>query len=243
MIRFIICDDNEQASDKISKTITKSMINYPYEYEVSKFTCFNSNLNKIINTPGEKKIYILDIELPKISGLEIASKIRKKDWKSIIIFVTAHPECKNDIFYSRLLALDFISKYHLYEKRLEETINVAVNSLSDTKTLVFHNRSTTYQIPYEDIIYIEKLNGQRKCLIATRNGTSFTIRENISTLYDNLENNFYRCHKSCIVNIKEIKKVDYNEGLITFKNDLKTNLLSERMKKGLKEYIKSHQNI
>ena len=43
------------------------------------------------------KIYILDIELPIVSGLEIASEVREMDDDSIIIFVTAHPECKNDI--------------------------------------------------------------------------------------------------------------------------------------------------
>ena len=34
-----------------------------------------------------------------VGGLEIASEIREIDDKSYIIFVTSHPECKNDIFF------------------------------------------------------------------------------------------------------------------------------------------------
>ena len=47
---------------------------------------------------------------------------------------------------------------------------------------------------------------------------------------------FYRSHKSCIVNTKQIYKVDYAENLITFYNNAQTDLLSVRNKRGLKEY-------
>ena len=240
MIRFIICDDNEEAVNKASIAINKSMMNYSYEYRIDKFNSYNNELNKIINSSKDQKIYILDIELPKISGLEIASKIRKTDWKSTIIFVTAHPECKNDIFYSRLLALDFISKYKFYEERLKETIDVAIDTLGSGKVLIFEYHHTTYRIPYEDILYVEKMNSQRKCLIATKTGGTFTVKANIGDIYQTLGKGFYQSHKSCIVNIHEIKMVDYSNNIITFKNDETTDLLSNRMKRGLKEYITNY---
>ena len=57
-----------------------------------------------------QKIYLLDVELPVVGGLEIASRIREQDDKSYIVFITAHPECKNDIFFSRLEAIDYVEK-------------------------------------------------------------------------------------------------------------------------------------
>ncbi len=240
MIRFIICDDNKEACENAKMAITKCIINHPYEYEIDKFRSFNSDLNKIINNQEDQKIYILDIELQKVSGLEIATKIRKVDWKSVIIFVTAHTECKNDIFYSRLLALDFISKCNKYQDRLKETIDYALKYLEKSKILIFSYKHNTYRILHDDILYIEKINGQRKCLIITKDNSIFPIKKNISDFELELGSNFYRTHSSCIVNIKEIKKIDYANGFITFKNNVTINLLSQRMKKGLKEYVENH---
>ena len=88
---------------------------YNFEYKINKFAEYNKELGELIKKKYEQKVYILDIELGDISGLEIASEIRENgDWESMIIFVTAHPECKDDIFFSRLMALDFISKYFNY---------------------------------------------------------------------------------------------------------------------------------
>ena len=100
MLRFIVCEDKKQYQDKISVIINKVMMPYNFEYKISKYTEYNEELSKIIKNENEQKIYILDIELPEISGLEIASEIREEDLDSSIIFLTVHPECQNDIFYS-----------------------------------------------------------------------------------------------------------------------------------------------
>ncbi len=122
MIKFIVCEDNNDALERATQTVTKAMMNYDVEYKVYKFTKYTKELKDLINDDRDTKIYILDIELPSISGLEIASEIRETDDDSTIIFVTAHSDCKNDIFYSRLKAIDFISKYHRYQERLCQTI-------------------------------------------------------------------------------------------------------------------------
>ena len=110
MLKFIVCEDNEEDLTSAVQTITKAMMNYDIEYKILKFYRHNKELEAVINEPFDTKIYLLDIELPVVGGLEIASEIREIDDKSYIIFVTSHPECKNDIFFSRLEAIDYISK-------------------------------------------------------------------------------------------------------------------------------------
>lgn len=92
MIKFIICEDNLDTLERTSQTVTKSMMKYDMEYKVYKFPKYTNELKKLINENGDVKIYILDVELPGISGLEIASEIREDDDDSIIIFATAHPD-------------------------------------------------------------------------------------------------------------------------------------------------------
>jgi len=237
MLRFITCDDNTEALEKSVLAITKIMMPYDIDYKINKFTRYNEELEKIIKAPGEQKIYILDVELPKVSGLEIASEIRENgDWESMIIFVSAHPECKDDIFFSRLLALDFISKYFNYEQRLEETLLKVLEIYNLNNMLTFSFDYVTYRIPINKILYIEKQTSNKKCLIVMESGEQFEVVSTLKKLLTKLNSDFYRSHKSCIVNTRKIYKVDYIDNLITFYNDVQTNLLSARNKKGLKQY-------
>ena len=123
MLRFIVCEDNIEELNTAVQTITKTMMKYDeIEYKIQKFEKYDKKLQEVIKEPFDTKIYMLDVELPIVSGLEIASEIREIDDNSHIVFVTAHPENKNDIFFSRLEAIDFISKGHNYEERIGETI-------------------------------------------------------------------------------------------------------------------------
>ena len=238
MLRFITCDDEKEALEKTVLAIRTIMMPYDYDYKISKFSKYDEELEKIIKTPGEQKIYILDIEMPKVSGLEIASEIRENgDWESMIIFVTAHPECKDDIFYSRLMALDFISKYYNYEKRLEETLTKILDIYNIKNTLIFNYDYITYRVPINKILYIEKITGDKKCLIVTENGEKFEVVSTLKKLMKNLTSEFYQSHKSCVVNTKKIYQVDYLTCTITFYNKMTTKLLSARCKKGIKQYV------
>lgn len=237
MIKFIVCDDNAESLDIATKTITKSMMNYDIEYKIYKFSKYTDKLKEIINDEFDIKIYILDIELPIISGLEIASEIREKDDNSTIIFVTAHSECKNDVFYSRLQAIDFISKYHRYQERLGQTIEHIIRKTYKEKTLDFTYNYVYNRLLYKEINYIEKLPSQNKCLIHLTNKDEKQIGTTIAKLMEELKPIFYQTHKSCIVNLTNIKYIDYAKYTIYFKNGDSTNLLTPSARKDLKNRV------
>lgn len=238
MLRFITCDDNAEALEKTVHSITKIMMPYDFDYKISKFRKYDDDLAELIKSTGEQKVYILDVEMPKVSGLEIASEIRENgDWDSMIIFVSAHPECKDDIFFSRIMALDFISKYFEYEKRLEESLNKVLFIYNKRNVLIFNYDYITYRVPINKILYIEKVTGEKKCIIATENGKKYEVISSLREISKRLTNDFYQTHKSCLVNTSKIFQVDYVENLITFYNEMQTNLLSNRCKKGLRQFI------
>ena len=162
MVRFIICEDNKDFREKIASIVNKVMMPYNYEYKISKFEEYNKDLEDIILIKNERKIYILDIELPEISGLEIASEIREEDRESDIIFITSHPECQNDIFYSRLLALDYINKDRLWADRMENTLIYILKLINKKEVLSFTFNYNSYRLPIDEILYIEKDYKSRK---------------------------------------------------------------------------------
>ena len=240
MVRFIICEDNKEFLMKIHNILTKVMMPYNFEYKISEFTEYNKDVHEIINKEGEQKVYILDIELGEISGLEIASEIRENDLESIILFVTNHIECKNDIFYSRLLALDYIPKDKLWPSRFEETMNYIIKTINKKGVLIYNFNRNSYRIPYDNILYIEKVQDVPKCIIRTENGEEFETSMSIIELSEKLGHSFFQCHKSCIVNIEKIKRINYTENTITFLNNETVYLLSNRKKKELREYVANY---
>lgn len=237
MIKFIICDDNKEALEIANKAVTKAMMDYDIEYKVLKFTKYDEKLKEQIKDEFNTKIYILDIELPIVSGLEIASEVRETDDDSIIIFVTAHPECKNDIFYSRLEAIDYISKYHRYEERVEETIKHIMTKRYRTKTFSYTYGHIHNKLLYKEITYIEKEPLQNRCIIHLINKDEKYITKTIANIKKELAPMFFQTHKSCLINIDNIKYINYAKFTIYFKNGESTNLLTPNARKELRKIV------
>ena len=129
MINFIVCEDNKIILQKNIDIINKTMFNNNIDYRVYKFTDSTNKLQEIINSNIENKIYILDIELESISGIDIARTIRKNDNKSIIIISTSYTEYLPFAIKNKLMLFDFVSKFEDYENNLSNVINNAINSL------------------------------------------------------------------------------------------------------------------
>lgn len=237
MIKFVICEDKIEELELANKYVVKSMMNYDVEYKISKFTRYTKELKKIIEDDTDIKVYILDIELPSVSGLEIASEIREIDDESVIIFVTSHSESKNDIFYSRLGAVDFISKYHRYEERLAETIVYVMDRLYKNKVLTFTYNYVQTRLRYREINYIEKVPSQNKCIIHEVNGGQKSIATSITKLKSKMKPLFFQSHKSCLINISNVSEVDYSKSIIYFKNGETTNLIAPSARKELKKIV------
>ena len=180
MIKFIICEDNQNFLQKIADELNKIMMPLNYDYKLFKFKEYNKELQELMEEPSNEKIYILDVEMPELSGLEIASEIREVDEESTIIFLTSHPECKNDVFYSRLLALDYIHKGKLWNERFDETIKYILKKMSKKKILYFAFQSNSFRIPLEKINYVEKVQSLKKCIIHTTDGKKYPITQNLT---------------------------------------------------------------
>lgn len=238
MINFIICEDNKNVRDLHEVLISKITMPYDFDYTVHSFEKYNNNLKKIINTPSDLKIYILDLELPGKTGLEIAQDIRKVDWDSIIIVLTSHDELELKLFKEKLLIFDFISKFDNYEKRLTDSINLVIKNLNCRSALVFKQDKEIYHIKYDNILYIFRDNTKNKTKIKAID-KEYYVRDTLTNVAKQLDNRFYQTHRACYVNLNNIKCADFKNDIIYFTNDDSIDYLSRNYKKGLKERLRS----
>ena len=235
-MEFVICDDEKLFRSKIHKIIDKIYMNNDEYYHVNEFGGFTSSFSKLISD-GRPKIYILDIEIKDdISGIDIARKIRREDWESIIIFITSHHELGFQALKAQIMLLDFISKYDNCEVNLEMAIKKAISMVNSKKTITFNSDGISYIIHLDDILYIVKDTVDRKCLIKTTYN-EIEVNKTLSYLMDQLDERFYLSHRSCIVNTSRIIKVDWKNSIIEFTTGDVIDLISRDRKKGLKNYV------
>ena len=138
----------------------------------------------------------------------------------------------------RLLALNYIVKNYDYKNDLTETLNDSLKVLGKNDLLIYTFNYVVYRIPIKDIIYIEKAALGKKNYIVTTDGGEYEIAGSMNSLQERLGDRFYRSHKSCLVNLDNIKSINYSENTITFINDEEIDMLSVRCKRGIKPVCK-----
>jgi len=78
-------------------------------------------------------ILLLDINMPKVNGLEVAKKIRQKDKISRIIILTAHLERDKLLFAAELNLTKYLPK-PISRTQLKEALNEAVSQLQEVSS-------------------------------------------------------------------------------------------------------------
>lgn len=225
MLDIIIYSNNITTIKKCKEAVSMALINYEFEYNI-----FVGNDSNIIS--NNKKIYIIDV-LDK-DNKNIPSIIREYDFKSIIILV-------NTINYNmrvnkRLMILDFVLDNDNFIARLREDIDLAIRIIYGSKIFVFRYNHVIYRIPYIEINYIEKEPAVKRCIIHTSN-KEYYIVNSIENIGKELDICFMKTHQSCIINKDNVRGLDVSNNVIFFKNGDYTSLLTNKVKKSLKEYI------
>jgi len=236
MFNFIVYEDEEKFREKYRYVISKFVGDSNLAYQIINISNYTKEESERISKLSGNNIYILDIEVPGKSGLDLAREIRNTgDWKSQIIIVTSHEDLKNFDYQSSMLMLAFITKFYDLERKLYIAINKAYKILTTNEVINFKKDSKIYNIPIDDILYFEKLEEETYAIVFTRD-ESYLTDKTLKSWEIELQDDprFIRTFRNYIVNIYNMRKIDLDKEEIYFENDRKA-LLSRRYKKKLKE--------
>lgn len=200
MINFIVCEDNKVILQKNVDIINKVMFNNNINYRIYPFTTYNEELKKLIKQEKEKTIYILDIELDEISGIDIAKEIRNNDLNSFILISTAHTEYLPYTLKSKLLIYDYVSKFYDYEEKLTHTIMNILSQDPESNKISIKIKGKEYNIRFEDIISIKHDNIKRKTIIKT-NDSIYEVNIPLSSITKSLDNRFIKEKDGSFINV------------------------------------------
>ncbi len=232
MINFIVCDDIVKDREIIKSAISKYMMKNKLEYKTHIFDDYNDDFIKIVQKKLPFKIYILDIETPTRSGIDIARIIRHKDVDSVLIFITGHEELGNIVMKHDFIFLSFINKFDNVEARLTKAIDKALKMFKIKQTIKFKDNGILYSIPVDDILYITRDSIDRKCIIVT-DYSEFRVGKSLNELEKMVSEDFIRTHRACLINKKRVTSFNKAKRIVTFDNGTESDLISTRFDKEL----------
>lgn len=157
-------------------------------------------------------IVFLDIQMNGMDGIETARRLRERQDDIVLIFVTGNREYVFD-------ALDLYAFHYLLkpvdENKFREVLERAAGEVAKKKEkrgLFIKKKNLT--LDQADILYIES-RAKKVEIHTARSKHIIEIYATMEELEGQLGEDFYRCHRSYIVNMAHITEYDNNSITIT----------------------------
>jgi DNA-binding LytR/AlgR family response regulator len=221
MLNIVICEDDNLFRDILREYLEIILKEVTDQFEIIEFNCGEYLIE---NYSDNIDIYFLDIEMGKLTGMDVARKIREKNDKSEIIFTTGLIDYIHDGYEVR--AYRYLLKPIQFEQ-LKEHVNSCIKDIikKNENNLIVQIKGEVHNIKIDDIMFIEVIN--KDIMIHTKKQIY-----NTKTCMKKIEKeltryNFYRCHKGFLVNINQIESIRKN---MIYINDIKIPVSRYRMK-------------
>lgn len=153
----------------------------------------------------------LDIQMDKMNGIELAKRIREKDRKVIIVFVSGIADY---VFEGYIVqAIRYILK-PVEEKNIFDLLDFVIkNQNKEDKYIIINSSGEKKKILHDEIIFIESLGHY---VVFHLEKETIDCKYNISSMLVELNNtDFVKTHRSYIVNLNHIDKINKDSCLMS----------------------------
>ncbi len=211
MLRIAVCDDEMTMVQSNTATLEAVLKELGVTSEITTYTNSRNLLYDITEDDFHYDLLLSDIEMPGISGMELAEKIKSFLPDIRIIFITSHIEYAIDAF--ELSIFRYVPKSDI-EKRLPSAIKDAVSliNLEADKSYTIQVKGRFEKIPFKDILYIER--DGKNAAINTAEGVS-KVRKSLQAVFEELDSEeFIFIDRGYIVNIIHIMQVKNSTAIL-----------------------------
>lgn len=214
VVKIGIVDDEKEAREQLREAIERFGSEYHMEFEVLEF---NSAVSYLSAKSSACDILYLDIDMPRMTGMELAEKIRKTDSEVVIIFCTNLERFALNGY--SVSALGFLVKpvqwysFHMYLDRALKAVQKRADRLGNVETgrIVVKDGPVSRVIDAADIKYVEVR--QHYLLYSTKDKKTGeeTVIKTRGSMQDAVgllsPYGFVRCSSSFLVNLNCITAV------------------------------------
>lgn len=198
MIHIAICDDDSAQLKKTEKLIMEAIAQY--SPEIDRFSDGTELLKAMQNSDYVPDLAVLDIYMPKCSGIEVAKRLNELAPECRIIFLTSYLGYATDVYETRHSY--FILKAELTD-RIEAALAKALAETTENLRLCFREGRTVKIVPASEVLYLER--NLKKTTIALSSGVEHTTPAKAEELLKGVNKGmFVHCHQSYWVNLEKV---------------------------------------
>lgn len=208
-LKIGICDDDADQRNYLAERVRiwaggKRHLIETEQYPGAKEFLFSYEESKDFD------ILLLDIEMPGVGGIELAKRVRSENTAVQIVFITGYYEYFSDGF--DVSALHYLIK-PVDEAKLYPVLDRAVHNLScRQRCVLLATGEADVKVPLTDILYVEAENVYVNVHALLKN---YRVRMSLGKFTEQLDETFFKAHRSYVVSLKHISKITRKEITMT----------------------------
>lgn len=206
MIHICICDDKKDQLENL-EDLTEQYIKFR-DLDASVTGFLHPDELLLACQKQRYHIYILDVLMPMVNGIQVGVEIRRFDPDAVIVFVSITDEYALSSFSAR--PYNYILK-PLKKEEYYQTLDEVIAGLDIVEnSFAIHTAEGIQILRMKSIIYIEKVN--KKVIVHTSFGEkmeSVSIRSSFADYIEPLlkQERFIQPHISYVINMDYVKKI------------------------------------
>lgn len=206
MIRMGICDDKNNDRKKLLEYAGAFAAAHPEHPLKAEAFASPYDLLQAAGDRGGFDLYLLDIIMPHLSGIDLAARIRERGEPAEILFLTTSREYAVEAFGVK--ASGYLLK-PVQQADFDREVLGCIRNLApgENPALLLKTRYGLRRVPIRELVMVESFNHRRVCTLA--DGTTVETPATLSSLYEQLRQYpcFFLPHRAYIINM------DYVNGL------------------------------
>lgn len=226
-MKFLICDDDDLMLKKLSLLIKNSPENKCYSNKIIEITNPTD-----VNIADEYDVAFLDIDMPQMSGIDLARKIHEQWPNTVIIFITNYVQYAPDGY--EVGAFRYLMKNQITEK-LIDYLDLAIKERTKRlRVITIQINGERINVPVSNILYMESSARIITMHLIENVRPMYQFYGNMSDIAQKFEIlGFLRVHKSYLVNMKYIeifqcKRLEIKGGILIPSSERKYSELKQR---------------
>ncbi len=198
-LTIAICDDNEDQIKELLRLLGEWSADKPFALNIDEYISAESFLFSYPDKPCD--LILLDIEMKRLNGMELAKKLRSDGNMLPIVFITGYSEYMNDGY--EVEALHYLLK-PVDKVKLFAVLDRYIKRHTSENEILLSCDGGNLHISPEMIVYCEAVGKkthvhlQDKTLVCTMG---------ISNMKNILPEEFIFCHRSYIVNLRYVRSI------------------------------------
>jgi DNA-binding LytR/AlgR family response regulator len=205
-MRIVICDDMTDQLGRIVELVGAYIQSNHIDAEIKTFSHPDMLLQYC--EMNQSQLYILDVVMPMMNGIQLGQEIRLLDKQAQMIFVTTAPEYALDSF--SVNPLNYLIK-PVDKDKLFQALSLTMNRImSDEQSITIKTKNGLYTISFSSILLCEYVNHTvRYVLTSGENIKTTTIKgsftKHIAPLLE--DKKFIQPHASFVINMSRVERL------------------------------------